>query len=339
MMLVRNPLTERPVAGIPLCVSGLFLFSLQDIIIKFFSDTYSVLQIVFIRCVVAAVLILLVVLLTGGWRGVLPHKPKLLLLRGFLGFLSCMAYYLAIASLPLVDVVIIVFSAPILVTVMSAILLKESVGARRWLALAIGFGALIIVVGPSGNFRHLATLLALLATFAYAGSILVTRFIGANDHPSTITLYSMFVFIIGSVVASVLVVAFGATLAPENPSLQFLLRPWVLPRPGDGLLMIFLGLNAALAFYCVTKAYWGSPASVVAPFEYTYIIWAALFGYLVWTEIPRTTSVFGMALLIACNLYIFRRELRLSRAANGRATQPKPPRRIFRGRFFHAPGR
>ena len=313
MVPIPSMPTDRPVTGISLCVFGLFLFSLQDVIIKSFSDTYSVLQIVITRGVVAMVPILIAVVLTSGWRGVLAYKPRLLLLKGFLGFLSYLLYYMAIAALPWVEVVTIVFSAPIFVTVLSAILLKEPVGVRRWSAVLIGFLAIVIVVGPSGDFGHLATLLALLAAFTYACSILITRFIGPNDRPWTITLYSMLAFLIGSTIASALVFAFGGLFITENPSLQFLLRSWVVPGFVDCLLMVFLGVNAAVGFYCLIKAYWIAPASVVAPFEYTYIIWAVLFGYLIWSEIPRATSVFGVALLIACSVYIFRRELQRRR--------------------------
>lgn len=328
MLTPRAPLPERPAAGIALCVFGLFLFSVQDLIIKFFSGTYSVLQIVFIRGVVAVVPILIAVLVTSGWSGTRTGQVKMLLTRGLLGFFSYLTYYMAIAALPLVEVVTIVFSAPILVTVMSAVVLKEPVGARRWSALSVGFAAIVLVVGPSGDFRHLATLLALLAAFTYACQNLLTRVIGAGEPPWTITLYTMFAFIIGSAVASVLVAGFGAALATENPSLQFLLRPWVVPPLGDGLLMVFTGLNAALAFYCLAKAYRVSPVSVVAPFEYTYIIWAVVFGYLIWAEVPKATSAAGVLLLVASGFYIFRRELRLSAAADGRG--PRRRRRRFR---------
>jgi S-adenosylmethionine uptake transporter len=309
--------TDRPIAGISLCVLGLFLFSLQDVIIKSFSETYSVLQIVFTRSVVAMVPILIAVVLTSGWRGMLAYKPRLLLLKGSLGFLSYLTYYMAMAALPLVEVVTILFSAPIFVTVLSAILLKEPVGVRRWSAVFVGFLVIVIVVGPGGDFGHLAALLALLGAFIYACSILITRFIGPNDRPWTITLYSMLAFLIGSSIASVLVFSLGGTVVTENPSLQFLLRPWVVPKIEDCLLMVFLGVNAAVGFYCLIKAYWVSRASVVAPFEYTYIIWAVLFGYLIWSEIPRATVVFGVAVLIACSLYTFRKELQLRRAASG----------------------
>ena len=308
------PPTDRPAAGISLCVTGLFLFSLQDIVIKSFSDTYSVLQIVFTRGVVAVVPIAVIVLLTSGRRGMRTDQPRLLLIRGFLGFIAYLTYYMAIAAMPLVEVVIITFSAPIMVTVLSAVVLKEPVGARRWSALVVGFLAIILVVGPSGDFKHLATFFALLAAFAYACSLLLTRVIRADQLPWTITLYSSCAFIIGSSIAGALVIALGATALPtDSPSMQFLLRPWVVPPLKDCLLMAFLGVNFALAFYCQIKAYRVSPASVVAPFEYTYIIWAVVFGYLIWNETPRATSVAGVALLIACGVYIFRRELQLKK--------------------------
>ncbi len=322
MLPATNLPPERSLPGIALCVLGLFLFSVQDVIIKYFSDTYSVVQLVFVRSVVSLIPIFIIVLLVSGRRGLIPHKPKLMLTRGFLSFAAYLTYYMAIAALPLVDVVVIVFSAPIMVTVMSAMLLREQVGVRRWVVLFIGFLGVIIVVGPNGDFRHLATLLALLAAFTYAMSTVLTRIIGVEDKPWTITLYAMFAFVIGSIVASVLVAVFGAQSTTDNPALQFLLRPWVMPPIRDGLLMVFLGLNSAFALYCIIKAYWSAPASVVAPFEYTYLIWAVLFGLVIWAEVPRTNSLLGVTLLIGCGFYLVRHELQQNKA-NYRALRPK----------------
>ena len=328
-MRTTAPSSDRPIAGMLLCTTGLFLFSVQDIVIKSFSGTYSVLQIVFIRGVVAAVPILIAVLLTSGPSGLRSGQPKLLLTRGFFGFCSYLAYYMAIAAMPLVEVVTILFLAPIVATVLSAFLLKEPVGMRRWLALLVGFLAIVLVVGPSGDVQHLAALFALLAAITYATQNLITRMIGPGDRPWTITLYAMIAFIVGSSIAGVLVAVFGAALATDNPSLQFLLRPWVVPTAKDSLLMLFLGLNTVVAFYCLIKAYWSSPVSVVAPFEYTYIIWAVLFGYLIWAEVPRAASLFGVALLISCSFYIFHKELGLKRVSSGPA--PKLAGRVVRG--------
>lgn len=310
MLRAPNVPFDRPAIGIPMVVMGLFLFALQDVVIKGFSDRYSVLQLVFVRGVVAMVPILIAVVVTSGWRGVIAYKPRLLVVKGLLGFLSYLGYYLALAAMPLAEVVAIVFMAPIFVTVLSAIFLKESVGFRRWVAVFVGFMAVLIVIGPSDRIAHLATILAVLSALTYACSTFITRFIGPDDRPWTITLYSMGAFLIGSSIASVFVFSFGGAFLTDDASLQFLLRPWVVPEPLDCLLMVFLGVNAAAGFYCLISAYWVAPASVVAPFEYTYIIWAVLFGYLFWSEIPEPTTIIGVALLIASNAYIFRWELR-----------------------------
>ena len=234
-----------------------------------------------------------------------------------------MGYDLALAAMPLADVVTIVFMAPILVTVLSAIFLRERVGLRSWAAVLVGFVGITIVVGPSGRIGQLATLLAVLSALCYACSTFITRFIGPDDRPWTITLYSMIAFTIGSIFAGVLVSRLGSTVVTDDASLQFLLRPWVVPDPMDGLLMVFLGVNAAAGFYLLINAYWSAPASVVAPFEYTYIIWAVFFGYLVWSEIPEPTTIIGVVLLIASSACIFRFQLR----RQSLASIPKTPLR------------
>ena len=301
---------NRPTAGITTLVFGLFMLSFQDVIIKAFSDQYSVLQIVFIRCSVALVPIVIAILWISGWRGFVAYEPRLLLLRGLCGFLSYLGYYLAIAALPLAEVVTIVFSAPIFITVLSVVLLKERVGARRWSAILVGFLGVVVVVGPSGQIADLAVILALLTALTYALMSIVTRHVGGSDAPWTMSLYSVVVFILGSVVASLLVAVFEPTFNPEDLSLQFLLRPWVVPATTDLLLMIFIGLNWSVGSYCLAKAYSVAPVSVVAPFEYTYIIWAVLFGFLIWSEVPAVTTFIGLGLLISSSLYILRRELR-----------------------------
>jgi len=309
MNATTNAPFDRPTAGIVIIVGGLFLFSLQDLVIKFFSDRYSVLQIVFIRAFVAVIVMLVAVLVTTGVRGVIAHRPGLLMLRGLLGFLSYLGYYLAIAALPLAEVVAIVFAAPIFVTVLAMLFLKERVGPRRWLAVLVGFVAVLIVVGPSAHIANLAAVLAMFAALTYACSTLITRFVTTYNRPWTVSLYAMAVFLIGSAVASLVVSLLGDISAVENPSLQFLVRPWVMPATIDVILMLLLGVNAAVGFYCITKAYSVAPLSVVAPFEYTYIVWAVLFGYLLWSEVPEPTTILGVTLLIASSLYILHREI------------------------------
>lgn len=295
--------------GIAIIVFSLFLFSLQDVVIKGFSEQYSVLQIVFIRCTVALIPTVIAIISTTGLRGLVAYEPRLLLLRGLFGFLSYLGFYLAVAALPLAEAVTIAFSAPILITVMSVLLLKEKVGPRRWLAVFVGFVGMLIVVGPTGQIANLGAIFAVLAALTYASMNIVTRYVGSYDRPWTMSLYSIMVFLAGSGLASLVVATFGSSIATNDPSLQFLLRPWVVPATTDLLLVILIGLNWAVGSYCLGKAYSVAPVSVIAPFEYTYIIWAVLFGFLIWSEVPAATTFIGLALLIGSSLYILRREL------------------------------
>ncbi len=308
---------DRTLAGILMVVAALFLFALQDVVIKSFAERYSVLQIVFVRGAVALVPMLAVALIANRGR-LAVARPGPLLLRGLFGFCSYLGYYMAIAALPLAEVVTIVFTAPVFATVLSALLLGEVVGARRWAAVGVGFAAAALVAGPAGSLAALGVALALAAALTYAAQSLMTRYIGDAAPPSLISFYGMLVFVAGSVCASLVVWLLPATLVTDDPSLAFLLRAWVWPAPGDLALMIALGINAAAGFFLLAKAYHVAPVSSVAPFEYTFVLWAVLFGYLFWAEVPAANTVAGLTLLIGSSLYILHRELRLARA--GRAT-------------------
>ncbi len=327
MALYQTSRVSRPASGIMAIVFGLFLFSLQDIVIKSFAERYSVLQIVFVRGVIALLLIIMAVMLTSGPRGLLSRTPGLLLLKGLCGFLSYTGYYLAIAALPLAEVVSIVFTAPIFATVLSAVLLKERVGPRRWSAVLVGFAGMLIVIGPPGFAGQAAAVLAVLSALFYALSTLLTRCVGPDDSPWTVSLYSMITFLVGSAIASLAVAGIGGSMAIDHPSAQFLLRPWTLPPLLDLLLMVFLGINAAVGFYCLAKAYLMAPVSVIAPFEFTYIIWAVLFGFLIWSEVPTATTLLGVGILIGSSFYILRRELHLGNLGEtSPVAEDQPPR-------------
>lgn len=308
MLLVRNK-TDRPLIGISAVVAGLFLFSLQDVVIKYFSSEHSVLQIVIIRGISAVLVVGCVLLCLHGVRGFIVRYPVVIFSKGLLGFLSYLVYYMAIASLPLAEVVAITFSAPIMVTVLSSVMLSEPIGIRRWCAVLAGFIAVLIIVGPGGKMANIAVSFAALAAFSYALSSVIARCIGPDDKPWTVTFYFTVAHLLGGVIVSIFMLAWGPLIEFDHPSVEFLTRPWSMGNATAVLTMIALGINAALGFYFLNKAYLSTPASTVAPFEYSYILWAILFGYLFWGEIPQFSTLLGVLLLIGSNLYIIHREI------------------------------
>ena len=298
---------DRTREGIVILMTGLFFFSFQDIIVKLLSDGYNVLQLVFTRTVFALIFLCTIGIFTIGRDALFAKQPLLLFSKGVATFFAFLLYYLAIPSLPLADIVAIAFMSPILMTVLSVVLLKEFVGPRRWAAIFLGFIGVLIVVGPSGNFANPGALLALGCAFAYAISSIMTRYINKGDEPITIAIYSMLAFLIVSGILA-LVINNMDTREISNPSMAFLFRDWVWPKRREWFLLFIIGCIATVGFYCLGRAYLVAPASHVAPFEYTYIIWAVLLSYLFFNELPKLTTLIGVSILVGSSLYIWYRE-------------------------------
>ncbi len=314
-MRARSAISTLDAAnGAIILVFGLFLFSIQDIIIKHFSDHYSVLQIVFVRGLIALGLLLLMIKYTRETISLISRRPGLMVARGLLGFSSYTTYYLAVAAMPLAEVVSITFTMPLFVTAMSALILREKVGLRRWSAVAVGFIGVLIILSPSGEFNSLAVGFALTAAITYASQTILTRFLGSHDHPMTIAFNAILVFTVASGLLSLLLLSGIISISSDHPSLAFFGRDWSMPTGLDFMLMLVIGVIAAVGFYCLSKAYCSSEASAIAPFEFTYIVWAVVFGYLFWNEVPGVTTIFGIFVLISSSLYIWYRERQRDRS-------------------------
>ena len=299
--------------GAIVLVFGLFLFSLQDVVIKYFSGAYSVLQIVFVRGCVAILLMLLFLHLSRDRIPLKSRRPPIMWARSLLGFSSYLFYYLAVAAMPLAEVVSITFTMPLFVTAMSALLLRERVGPRRWIAVLVGFAGVTVILSPSGEFNALAVAFAFGASITYASSTVLTRFLGGHDHPMTMSFNAIVVFTLASGVLTLLLHFGVVEVDSEHPSLAFFARDWAMPGQVDAILMLSLGLIAAVGFYCLSRAYATAEASAIAPFEFTYILWAVMFGYLFWRETPEPTTFVGIGILMSSSLYIWYRERRLAR--------------------------
>jgi S-adenosylmethionine uptake transporter len=310
------------VGGATILVFGLFLFSLQDIILKHFSDKYSVLQLVFLRGLIAITLMLAFMKLSRKSVPLWSRKPKLILARGLLGFSSYIAYYLAIAAMPLAEVVAITFTMPLFVTAMSAIILGEKVGLRRWGAVIFGFIGVMVILSPSGEFNTLAVALAFTAAIAYALHTIITRFLSSHDDPLTIAFNAHLIFTVASALLSTLILSGTIVVSSDHPSLAFFGRDWAMPGALDMTLILAIGVIAAIGFYCLSKAYCMAEASALAPFEFTYIIWAVVFGYLFWNETPGATTIAGILILISSSLYISYRERQLEKRARHNTAEP-----------------
>jgi drug/metabolite transporter (DMT)-like permease len=195
-----------------------------------------------------------------------------------------------IIFVPLATATTIMFLTPIITTVLSVFILKEQVGIRRWAGVAMGFVGAIIVVQPwsafSGTFNT-GALFLVAAAVTNASYQIATRSVRIDD-PKTSLLFTA---------------AFGAIVCS-------LLLPWHWQWPGGygWTLLAGSGFAGALGHYCIIQAFRYAPASVVAPFSYSSLVWATLLGYLLWSDFPSQNVWAGAALIIASGLYIFWRE-------------------------------
>jgi len=301
--------TDASVQGIVLITVGIGVFSIQDVFIRALGDTYPGFQIMFIRGLVAIVPIFVFVMFSGGLQTLRVAHPWLNILRGVLALTSYTLYYMALQALPLAVSTALFFVAPLIVTLLSVLFLRETVGVRRLAAVLAGFIGVMMIVRPTDGAVSMEMLLPALAALAYAISIIITRHIGRNQTGPSLAFYAMLSFIAVSGLAG-LFLGSGYGAASYHPSIDFLLRGWVLPTSGDMFLIAICGVIAAFGFYCLSQGYRVAPVSVVAPFEFVAMPLAVFWGFLVWSEVPSPLTFSGIAVIIVSGIYVLQREAR-----------------------------
>jgi drug/metabolite transporter (DMT)-like permease len=291
------------VRGAAFLVLAMLIFSMQDIAVKWIGGGYPVLEIVIFRSLVALPCTF-IFLRYEGIRG-LPatQQPRLEYLRGFFLFLSFTAYMMGVAALPLADAAAIRNSAPLMITLLSVVWLGEKVKPRHWLALFVGFLGVLLIVKPGSASFNLGSIFSLVATLFYALNIMITRKLHGRDSSATMAYYSSLVYLAAAFILAPLVVGIGE-IPDAHPSIAFLFRTWTAPSWLDLVIMSGLGLVWAAGMYFVARAYSLAPASAVAPFEYTPLLFNVMWGLLLWREIPNLSTLAGAFLTLSSGLYI-----------------------------------
>jgi drug/metabolite transporter (DMT)-like permease len=281
-----------------------FLWVLHDAISKWVMQDYSIYQVLLLRTVFSLLPILIVVRHEGGTIRLQNARVWVCLGRGCLA-VACFALFLAALPLmPLTDIFAIMMSAPLLILALSALILKEPVGFRRWIAVLVGFSAVLVMVRPGGDVSSRGALLAVGAVVVYSFAMILTRRLGSTESTGAMTFYSALIFL-----------AVGLIAAPFT---------WIRPTPTAFLLMAATGLLAGSAQYCLTEAFRIAPPSLVAPFEYTSLLWAMLFGFLVWGDVPTALVLMSAAVVIVSGIYVLHDE-RATQKRNREAPIVFPP--------------
>lgn len=303
--------THSPAAGIAFMIAGMFFISVNDMLIKGVSGDYPLHQVVMIRSLIGLACTLVFMQMEGGLHLLRVQQPRLHLLRGLLVVIANSAFFVALPMMPLATATAIYFVAPMFITLLSIPVLGEDVGIRRILAVLAGFGGVVVTMWSQLNFGvGWVAFLPVLAAAGYAGMSVLTRRLGGAAAASTLAFYIQLSFVVVSAVFY-LVAGDGRFLTDDTPpALYFLLRPWVWPQTQDLPALIGLGLASAIVGYTMSQAYRLARASAVAPFEYVLLIFALIWGWLIFDEWPAPTVFAGAAIIIASGIYIFLREER-----------------------------
>lgn len=282
---------EHVVRGMAAALGAFFMFTVMNVFAKLLSDTHSVIEIAFYRNLIASLPFLFMVFVLGRREIlVIRSKPSLVGTRAVLGAVSLMTTFFAFSLMPMAETTVLLFTASLFIPVLGVFFLGEKVGPWRWAAVAIGFMGVVVMARPGGNVHLLGVTIALVAALMHATIQIILRYLGRYESPETITFYFM---VIGTLVTAL--------------PLPFVA---VTPTLAEVPLLFGVGLSGAAAQWLISVAFRNAPAAVVTVFNYSGIVWATLFGWLIWSDWPLPHVLAGAAIVIGSNILIIWRESR-----------------------------
>ena len=293
--------------GILFIVSGMFIFAIQDTIVKHIYNNISLYEMYLIRTLTSFFILILYLKITNKPIIFKTHYPILTTIRVILFFFGFSSFYISLTIMPLATANALFFCSPFITTMLAKLVLNEDVGVQRWLAVLVGFAGVYIILDPDfSNFDYLK-LLPVLCAFCYSSSMIIIRKTSDKDDVYA----QMFQFYIGATVISIIfyfIIGDGHYNTIENPAYQFIFREWFADLEFAMPYMLILGVTAAGAFLTVFTAYRIASPAVVSPFEYTILLWASLSGLFIFGEMPGVRTFIGMFLIVCGGIYIFIRE-------------------------------
>lgn len=287
---------DHPILGMGCAIAAFFMFAVMNVFAKKLSDHLNVVEIAFYRNFFA-LLPMLFMIYAMGRKDILTIRsnPRGIVIRSVGGTISLTLTFAAFAAMPMADTTAFLFTSSLIIPVLGYFFLGESVGKYRWGAVLIGFMGVIVMLKPTGAVNLHGVLLALSAASMHGILQIVLRALGKTEKPETVTFYLVFV---GSAI----------TLIPMP--LVFTMPMWAeIPY------IIGLGLTGVAAQLLLSTAYKYAQVSIVTVFNYSGIIWATLFGWMVWGDWPDETIFIGGAIIISSNVFIVYREQKLARQA------------------------
>lgn len=267
---------------------GFAIFSTHDVIVKVLGVSYQPFQILFFSVLFGFPMVMMMLMRDQTEANLIPRHPWWTALRTLAAVATGISVFYAFSVLPLTQTYAIIFASPLIITVLSIPILGETVGWRRWVAVALGLSGVLVVLRPGGTDLGLGHAAALMGAFGGALASVIVRKIGKDERTIVLMLYPMM-----------------ANFVLMGVALPFVYVPMTLPDLVGTLAMSIL---VNLAGLCMIVAYKKGDAAIVAPMQYSQIIWATIFGVLLFSEFPDAMTLLGAAIIIASGLIIVFRE-------------------------------
>jgi drug/metabolite transporter (DMT)-like permease len=285
-----NRVEQHPVQAILLMLAGVFFMSTMDVVFKLLVEHYSSFQVVFFRSAMSLPFFAAWILFTGRQQFRTAYFPGHLL-RGLLGIAMLYAVGECFREMQLADAYSLFFAAPLVITLLSGPVLGEPAGFTRIAAAVLGFAGVLVVLQPSGdNWVSYGALMGLAGMVAYALSTLLLRRLGSRDGTVTIAFWFVAIVCAGSALVAI----------PR----------WQAVAPEHLWLIVILGLAGTFGQVLLTAAFRRASVAVVAPFDYTHMIWAVIYGLAFWGYLPGWRVWVGSGVIVASGLFILYREQR-----------------------------
>jgi drug/metabolite transporter (DMT)-like permease len=283
-------LQRAPVRGLVYMVVAVFFFSAMDGSAKWLTADYHLIEIVFFSRVISPFFALAVAMKHGGLASLHTRHIGWHFLRALVNGATLVTFFGALIFLPLATTVAITFASPLFMCILAMPVLGERVGARRWIAILIGFIGVLIITKPGSASFGLGPLLALGAAFCDALGITITRRMSGSENSHSMLFWSSIFLLVG----------FGIGL----PAV------WIPPAGDDLIAIIVLAISGSVAQFSLAQAFRYGEVSLLAPLEYSALVWATLFGYAFWHELPTLTVLAGVAIIGASSVYVAHHEVR-----------------------------
>ena len=283
------------------------VFSVQDTLVRILSSEVSILQIMFLRSVVGLSILFLYLKVRKIPIIFSSQYPVLTIIRAILFMFAFLFYYIGLAYLPYAVTTALFFTTPFFITILSKIFLKEKIGIIRLLTIIFGFIGVVIIANPTFDSFNIFMIFPILCAFGYSASMIIIKMTSEKDSVYSQTFHVYLATLLFAPLVTYLGSTFGSSIE-GNKVLNFVFRSWELNLHTQYFLIFTVGLCVVAGFLLIFNAYRVGKPFVIAPFEYTILLWSIFYGWLIWDESVTVRSWIGMAMIVTAGIYLFYRE-------------------------------